>query len=156
MYIPTHTLSCSVYPCAHLVHMSGPSPSQLSQALSHTARRDGPFSFKPTSADAMSGNNTRWTYSHTAVHLHAKKPHRGSAGKTLLIFQHATRHRWAASITHPSPHPWERATGTHKIGGWVGPKIGLDVFQEELNLLSLAGFEAQVMQLMVQPLHWLS
>ena len=129
MYVPTHMLACSVYPCAHLVHMSGPSPSQLSQALSHAAKRDGPFSFKPSSADAVSGSNTRRTYSHTAVHLHVKKPHRGSAGMTLHNFQHATIHRSAASVTHLSPHPWERARGTHWIGGWVGPKFGLDVFK---------------------------
>jgi hypothetical protein len=25
--------------------------------------------------------------------------------------------------------PWEKAPGTHRIGGWVGPRAGLDAVE---------------------------
>jgi hypothetical protein len=36
--------------------------------------------------------------------------------------------------------PWERAPGTHWIGGWVGPRAGLDDV-EKRKFLTLAGLE---------------
>jgi hypothetical protein len=36
--------------------------------------------------------------------------------------------------------PWERFPGTHWIGGWVGPRVGLDDV-EKRKLLTLTGFE---------------
>jgi hypothetical protein len=40
---------------------------------------------------------------------------------------------WSAS--RPSRFtPWDRVTGTHYIGGWVGPRTGLDDVQKRKNL----------------------
>jgi hypothetical protein len=36
---------------------------------------------------------------------------------------------------------WEIAPGTHWIGGWVGPRAGLDA-AEKRKILTLPGFEA--------------
>jgi hypothetical protein len=36
--------------------------------------------------------------------------------------------------------PWERAPGTHCIGGWVDPRVGLDDV-EKRKFLILAGLE---------------
>jgi hypothetical protein len=36
--------------------------------------------------------------------------------------------------------PWERAPGTHCIGGWVGPRAGLDAV-ENRKFLTLPGLE---------------
>jgi hypothetical protein len=41
---------------------------------------------------------------------------------------------------HPTALPWERAPGTHWIGGWVGPRAGLDVVEKK-KLLTLPGLE---------------
>jgi hypothetical protein len=30
---------------------------------------------------------------------------------------------------------------THSVGGWLGPRAGLDSFMEENNLVPLPGFE---------------
>jgi hypothetical protein len=38
------------------------------------------------------------------------------------------RRRWVISFTPPSPR--ERAPGTHRIGGWVGPIAGLDAVEK--------------------------
>jgi hypothetical protein len=35
--------------------------------------------------------------------------------------------------------PRERASGTHWIGGWIGPRIGLDAVEK--NFLPLSGLE---------------
>jgi len=32
---------------------------------------------------------------------------------------------WVVNATPQLPYPWERP-GTHCIGGWVGPRAGLD------------------------------
>jgi hypothetical protein len=37
-----------------------------------------------------------------------------------------TRRRLVVSFTHWPLYPKERASGTHWIGGWVGPRAGLD------------------------------
>jgi hypothetical protein len=44
--------------------------------------------------------------------------------------------------------PGERAPGTHLIGGWVGPRAGLDDV-EERKFLTLPGLELR--SLLVQP-----
>jgi hypothetical protein len=42
------------------------------------------------------------------------------------IFDLITRYRWVAA-SHPCRFiPGERAPGTHWIGGWLGPRVGLD------------------------------
>jgi hypothetical protein len=46
---------------------------------------------------------------------------------------------WSAS--RPGPFtPGERALGTHWIGGWVGPRAGLDAV-ERRKIIHLQGFE---------------
>jgi hypothetical protein len=48
--------------------------------------------------------------------------------------------KWSAS--RPSSFtPWERAPGTHWIGGWVGPQVGLD--KGKWKCLTLPGLEQQ-------------
>jgi hypothetical protein len=37
-----------------------------------------------------------------------------------------TRWRWVVSFVSLSLYPMERTSGTHWIGGWVGPRAGLD------------------------------
>jgi hypothetical protein len=46
---------------------------------------------------------------------------------------------WSAS-RHGCFTPWERAHGTHWIGGWVGPRAGLDDM-EKWKFLTLTGIE---------------
>jgi hypothetical protein len=47
----------------------------------------------------------------------------------------------------PAALPPGKNPGTHQIGGWVGPRAGLDVLGEEKNLLPLPGFEPQTVKL---------
>jgi hypothetical protein len=51
----------------------------------------------------------------------------GEEEKLLLILKLGTKWMWVVSIT-PRPRftPGERTPGTHWIGGWVGPRAGLD------------------------------
>jgi hypothetical protein len=51
----------------------------------------------------------------------------GEGTELLLILDLGTRWGWVVSVT-PRPRftPWERTTGTHCTGGWVGPRAGLD------------------------------
>jgi hypothetical protein len=48
-------------------------------------------------------------------------------------------HEWSASHSGRF-NPWERATGIHWIGDWVGPRAGLDDL-EERKFLTLSGLE---------------
>jgi hypothetical protein len=41
--------------------------------------------------------------------------------------------RWVVSFTLRPLYPWERATGTHWIGGWMGPRAGLDDVDRDSN-----------------------
>jgi hypothetical protein len=51
----------------------------------------------------------------------------GEEVKVLLILYLGTRGGSVVSVT-PRPRftPGERITGTHRTGGWVGPRAGLD------------------------------
>jgi hypothetical protein len=50
-------------------------------------------------------------------------------GSTILDL--GTRWRWVVSFTpRPLYLPGERAPGTHWIGGWVGPKVGVDTVEK--------------------------
>ena len=52
--------------------------------------------------------------------------HRGSRGVALLFLDHGTRRGWGVTVTpRPLFTPKERL-GSHCIGGWVGPRAGLD------------------------------
>jgi len=42
--------------------------------------------------------------------------------------------------------PWLLVPGTHGIGGWVGPRNGLDGLEKRRNLLLLPGFEPGTVQ----------
>jgi hypothetical protein len=48
--------------------------------------------------------------------------------------------RWVVSFTPRPLYPRERAPGTHWIGGWVGPRAGLDDM-EKRKFLTLPGLE---------------
>jgi hypothetical protein len=50
----------------------------------------------------------------------------------------------------PAALPWERAPGTHFIGGWVDPRAGLDDM-EKWKFLTLAGLELPT-PMVVQPI----
>jgi hypothetical protein len=49
----------------------------------------------------------------------------GSIGLAILFFNLSTRWGWVVSATTWLLHPQKRL-GTHCIGGWVGPRAGLD------------------------------
>jgi hypothetical protein len=52
----------------------------------------------------------------------------------------STSWRWMVSFTPLPLYPSERAPGTHWIGGWVGPRAGLD-YVEKRKFLTLPGLE---------------
>jgi hypothetical protein len=62
-----------------------------------------------------------------------------------------TSWRWVVSFT-----PWERAPGTHWIGGWVGPRTGVDEM-ERRKILPLLGLALQPLghPARSQSLYWL-
>jgi hypothetical protein len=57
-----------------------------------------------------------------AVPLHAMEAHGGRGGIAPTHFNLGTRWGWVVSVT---PRP-RFTPGTHWIGGWVGPRAGLD------------------------------
>jgi hypothetical protein len=57
---------------------------------------------------------------------HAMKTYWGIEGIAPCILDLGTRWRWVVSLTPRPLYPRERAPGTHWIGGWVGPRAGLD------------------------------
>jgi hypothetical protein len=61
------------------------------------------------------------------IPLHAMEAHGGREVQLLLILNLGTRWGWVVSVT-PWPRftPGERTPSTHWIGGWVGPRAGLD------------------------------
>ena len=52
-----------------------------------------------------------------------RRAHRGSRRIALLFLDHVTRRGEGSASTRPLPR--ERP-GTHRAGGWVGPRAGLD------------------------------
>jgi hypothetical protein len=57
---------------------------------------------------------------------HAMKAYWGSGGTSPRILHLDTRWRWMVSFTGRPLYPRVRASGTHWIGGWVGPRADLD------------------------------
>jgi len=55
----------------------------------------------------------------------ATKAQRGSRGIALLFLNLGARWGGVVNATPRPLYPWERP-GTHCIGGWVGPREGLD------------------------------
>jgi len=68
----------------------------------------------------------KWTVVQALRLCTGRTGHIGSRGIDLLFHDRDTRRRWGVSVT---PRPFftsgERP-GTHCIGGWVGPRVGLD------------------------------
>ena len=62
---------------------------------------------------------------------HAMNAHRERRGAAPLIHNLGSRWRWAVNFAPRSLCPRERNPGTHWIGGWVGPRAGMDGFGEE-------------------------
>jgi hypothetical protein len=56
------------------------------------------------------------------------------------ILDLGTRCRWVVILTLLLLYSWERAPCTHWIGGWVGPRAGLDAV-EKRRVLPLRGIE---------------
>ena len=56
----------------------------------------------------------------------AMKAQKGSRGIALLFLNLGTRWGWMVNAMPWPLYPWERS-GTHCIGGWVGPRADLDV-----------------------------
>jgi hypothetical protein len=54
---------------------------------------------------------------------------RGSRGIDLLMLDLGARRGWVVSNT-PRPLWPQEKPGTHCIGGWVGPRAGLDVCEK--------------------------
>jgi len=69
--------------------------------------------------------------------------HRGTRGIALLFLDHGTR-RGEGSASRPgrSFYPRERL-GTYCIGGWVGPRVGLDRCEKSRPPL---GFDSRTVQ----------
>jgi hypothetical protein len=57
------------------------------------------------------------------------KAQRGSRGIAILILDPGASWGWVVSTTPRPLYPGERP-GSHCIGGWVGPRAGLDVCEK--------------------------
>jgi hypothetical protein len=57
---------------------------------------------------------------------HYVKMYWGSGGSTPGILNLSARWNWMVSFTLRHFTPRKKAPGTHWIGGWVGPRAGLD------------------------------
>jgi hypothetical protein len=57
------------------------------------------------------------------------KAQRGSRGIAVLILDPGASWGWMVNTTPRPLYPQERL-GTHCIGGWVGPRAGLDVCEK--------------------------
>jgi hypothetical protein len=69
------------------------------------------------------------------VPLTDPKAQRGGWGITLLFLDLGTRRGWVVSTTLLPLYPQE-TQGTHCIGGWLGPRIGLDGCEKSRQLYS--------------------
>jgi hypothetical protein len=54
----------------------------------------------------------------------------GERGYCFTLLDLVTRWRSVVSFTTLSLCPGERAAGTHRIGDWVGPRVGVDGVRE--------------------------
>ena len=61
---------------------------------------------------------------------------------------------WSASRSDCFTHKG-RAPGTHSMWGWVSPRTSNEHFGEEVNLLSLTGFEHRIFQPISFAPYWL-
>jgi hypothetical protein len=74
-----------------------------------------------------------------------------SGGIAPRILNLVTRWRQVVSFTHFTPS--ERTPGTHWIGGWVGPRAGLDAVAKREKFLAPAGNRILIAPI-VQPVAW--
>jgi hypothetical protein len=73
------------------------------------------------------------------------KAQRVGRGIALLFPDLGARRGWVVSTTPRPLYPWERP-GTHCTGGWVGPRVGLDVCEKSRPPL---GFDPRNVHLVV-------
>jgi hypothetical protein len=79
---------------------------------------------------------------------------KGGGGVAPCILNLGPRWRWVVSFTAGKGPP---PPGTHRIGGWVGPRAGLNVVTRRKEFLPLPGIEPRTVQLItVRTRHILS
>jgi hypothetical protein len=70
------------------------------------------------------------------VPVPAMKAYEGSGGIAQFFLNFGTRRRWVVTYTTRPLYALERASGTHRIGGWVEPRAGLKgLVRENLSTL---------------------
>jgi hypothetical protein len=90
------------------------------------------------------------------VPLHSIEVHLSERRYSSLFLNLGTRRGWVVSITLRPPFtPRERAPGTHCIGGWVGPRAGLDA-EIRGKILCLCRGSNPGCPVCSQTLYWLS
>jgi hypothetical protein len=62
----------------------------------------------------------------------------------MKTYDLGTRWKWVVSFTPRPFHPRRKSAGTHWIGGWVGPKTGLDDV-EKSEISPLPGLELRTL-----------
>jgi hypothetical protein len=74
------------------------------------------------------------------------KAYRGRRVIAPLILSLDSRPRGVVNFTFRPLYLGERTPGTDCIGGYVGPRKELEVFEKRKKLLHLPGFESRVVQ----------
>jgi hypothetical protein len=77
------------------------------------------------------------TFSLCLIKHHSYKTYWSRGGVVPRILDPGTRWRWVVNFTSGRFTPRESASGTHWIGGWVGPTAGLDTVVSKKVKLSL-------------------
>jgi len=87
------------------------------------------------------------------------KAYWGSGDITPLILNVGTRLRWVASFTPRPLYPRCKPPGTRWIGGWVGPRAGLEAVAKRNNPYpyrkSYSGLPACTLVTIVTEITWL-
>jgi len=82
-------------------------------------------------------------YESRVVRCHAMKISRRIIGNSCSQKLGAAW-RWVVSSTPRSLYTLRMNTGTHWVGGWVGPRVGLGNFGEQKYFLPLPEFEPRI------------
>ena len=80
----------------------------------------------------------------SVVQIHAVKAYKGNRGLSLLILNLGPRFKWSAS--RPGRFTLGKEPGTHRIGGWVGSRAGLNGYWKREGLVPLSGFDHLTIQ----------
>jgi hypothetical protein len=96
----------------------------------------------------MSSGHLMYTNRWICPHIRLKE-YRECGSIALLFLNLGNRWRGVISLMTQPLYPGERAPGTHSIGGWVGPRTGLDVWGNK-SLYRLWGFEPRIIQSVAQ------